>query len=396
MNVSRHGPELCPIVYFGNDWFAENRTSAHHIARRLAGRFPLLYIETPGLRAPQASGRDLRKLVVKLRQALAHPRQLGPQMWHLTVPQVPFRALPGVGALNRWFGGWQLKRALATLGWRRYLAWFTVPHAGLALDALRPRLAVYYCVDDYSALPGVDAASVRAMDEALSRRADLVFAVSSKLVERHSAFNSHVVYSPHGVDIELFGRVGSTAPAPEVASLPKPVIGYFGVVDGRVDVDLISALAAARPGWTFLLLGHCDERLRSRMDHPNIVFHGPVPYEALPAWAAAFDVCLMPYRAGDFARHANPLKLREYLATGKPVVSVAMPAAAGLAQHLYIAEGCQGFVEAIEQALHEDLRRRDVRLTAAREFDSWDDRLETILGAVDKRLGEVCPPESVV
>src|SRR5579864_9031638 len=82
---------LGPIIYFGNDWFAENRTSSHHIARRLAESFPLLYVETPGLRAPKATSRDLCKLSKILRLAFQSPRKVGPQMWLITLPQIPFR-----------------------------------------------------------------------------------------------------------------------------------------------------------------------------------------------------------------------------------------------------------------------------------------------------------------
>ena len=84
------------IVYFGNDWFAENRTSSHHIATRLARRAPLLYVSSPGLRAPQASGRDLGRMLRKLRASLRAPSEVAPGLWHCTVPQLPFRRIPGV------------------------------------------------------------------------------------------------------------------------------------------------------------------------------------------------------------------------------------------------------------------------------------------------------------
>src|SRR5438105_14711920 len=104
------------IIYFGNDWAAENRTSSHHIAARLSERAPLLYIETPGLRAPKASSRDFRKLFRKLRQAVRRPRRIGPQTWHMTMPQIPFRRLPLAGKLNVALGAFLVRRALRFLG----------------------------------------------------------------------------------------------------------------------------------------------------------------------------------------------------------------------------------------------------------------------------------------
>jgi hypothetical protein len=94
------------IVYFGNEWFAENRTSSHHIARRLPTQGRVLYVDSPGMRPPRASGRDLRRLFNKLRQALRLPVQVLPNLWHCTVPQLPFPRIPGVPQLNRWFGTW--------------------------------------------------------------------------------------------------------------------------------------------------------------------------------------------------------------------------------------------------------------------------------------------------
>jgi hypothetical protein len=94
------------IVYFGNDWFAENRTSSHHIASRLARVAPLLYVSSPGMRAPQASGRDLGRMLRKLRASLRPPVEVAPGLWHCTVPQLPFRRIPGVDLLNRAFGRW--------------------------------------------------------------------------------------------------------------------------------------------------------------------------------------------------------------------------------------------------------------------------------------------------
>ncbi|MEO8010539.1 MAG: hypothetical protein ABI650_02725, partial [Dokdonella sp.] len=84
------------IVYFGNDWHAENRTSSHHIATRLARVAPLLYVSSPGMRAPQASGRDLRRLLRKLRASMQRPSRISGNLWHCTVPQLPFRRIPGV------------------------------------------------------------------------------------------------------------------------------------------------------------------------------------------------------------------------------------------------------------------------------------------------------------
>ena len=147
----------CGVIYFGNDWQAENRTSSHHVAARLARHLPVLYVDSPGLRAPSASGRDFKRALRKLGAALRRPREVAPGLWHCTVPQLPFRRVPGVEALNRWFGRWAVRRARRALPARRLISWFVVPHPGFLAGRLGEALCVYYCIDDYAAHPGVDA-----------------------------------------------------------------------------------------------------------------------------------------------------------------------------------------------------------------------------------------------
>ena len=194
------------IVYFGNDWFAENRTSSHHIATRLARSTPLLYVSSPGMRAPQASGRDLGRMLRKLRASLRPPSQVEPGLWHCTVPQLPFRRIPGVDRLNHWFGRWAVRRAMRAAGIARCISWFVVPHPGFLAGRLGEDLCVYYCIDDYAAHPGVDAELIGRRDEALTRRADLLFVAPPALLAAKQARNPHTLFSPHGVDVELFAR----------------------------------------------------------------------------------------------------------------------------------------------------------------------------------------------
>jgi glycosyltransferase involved in cell wall biosynthesis len=378
------------FVYFGNDWLAENRTSSHHIARRLGTRFSLLYVESPGLRAPQASSRDLRKIFTKLARALRGPRQIAPRMWCVTVPQIPFRRLPAVRKLNQIFTQWKLRRTLRKLSLASPVSWFTVPHVGYLAGRLGERMVVYYCIDNYAALPDVDAAEVARMDDALSRRADLVFAASPGLVALKQQHNSRVVYSPHGVDADLFGRAADLAqPVAEgIRNLSHPLIGFFGVLDDRIDFGLIQFLALNRPHWNFVLVGRIASRSSALNGLPNVHMPGVVQYDALPDWARAFDVCIMPYRQDAFAANANPLKLREYLATGRPVVSVPIPEADRFRGNVAMKASKQDFLEAIEKELatdSEEKRKARIKLV---EADTWDARVESVVSVVRKILGE--------
>ncbi len=376
------------IVYFGNDWFAENRTSSHHIALRLARHAPLLYVDTPGSRAPRASGRDLRKLVRKLREAAALPRQIGPQMWHMTMPQIPFRRLPLVGRANRAAGALLLRRALRHLGFKEILSWFLVPHPAHLAGTLGERATVYYCIDDYAAFPGVDSDSIARLDDHLTRTAALVFVSARLLWEKKRNIRPDAILSPHGVDVDHF-RLASdpaTAPPPEASALRHPVVGFFGNIGAWVDVDLIAALAQRRPDWTFLLVGHPASDVSALLPLSNVVLAGPRPYAELPRWASAFDVALIPYKPTRQVLHASPLKLREYLATGKPIVSVSTPEVDQFSSVIRIARTPDEFIAAIEAALAEGPAERMGERLAAVATMSWDARGAEIAARVEAFL----------
>jgi glycosyltransferase involved in cell wall biosynthesis len=381
-----------PVVYFGNDWFAENRTSSHHIARCLAQWRPLLYVEGPGLRAPQATPRDLRKLFRKLVLSLRRPRRLGDQMWHVTVPQIPFRRLPAVKTLNRWIAQGLLRRAMRLAGFRRPVLWFVAPHMGSLAGRLGERLVVYYCIDDYPALPGMDPSGIARMDAELTERADQVFVSSLPLLERKRLRNPSTRYSPHGVDVELFARAAdpSLEPPESARNLARPVVGFFGLIEAWIDLQLLQFLAESRPRWTFLLVGRLAVDAGPLASLPNVVFAGARPYAELPRWARAFDVAILPYRRNRQVWNANPLKLREYLATGKPVVSVSTPEIDRFAHVVYLAQSPEEFRRRIEQALAADCDLLRARRRASVSGMSWEARAREALDVVEQRLARSC------
>ena len=377
-------------IYFGNDWFAENRTSSHHIARQLARRMPLLYVDTPGMRSPTASSRDLRKILRIARKFLAKPTSVGTQLWHLTVPQIPFRRLPFVESLNRVLGRWLVRRAARFLRFGRRLSWFAVPHPAALAGMLQDELVVYYVVDDYAALAQMDAARIQRLDDELTARANVVFVCSETLLNRKRELNQNVEYSPHGVDFELFSQAQDPATEiPEAArALRQPVIGYFGSIAGQIDLELIAYLAGRRKNWTFLLIGMASVNVDALTALPNVHLAGPQPYESLPQWAKAFDVAIVPYRRDRFVLNSNPLKIREYLAAGKPVVSVRAPEIERFSDVVFLADSHEDFLDKIQQALEaETAEIRERRMELVRN-SSWEACAERALGRVKKAFAD--------
>jgi len=309
-------------------------------------------------------------------------------MWRITMPQIPFRGSKAARSLNVAVGRWLVRRAIKRLGFQRTISWFVVPHAGPVAGALAEDLIVYYCIDDYAALPDVDPREVARMDDDLTRRADQVFVASSTLLGRKRELNRSTLHSPHGVDVALFQKASepSLSVAEGARNLRHPVIGFFGLIEAWIDLDLILYLARQRPDWTFLLIGRVAVPVGELAVQPNVVFTGAQPYEDLPRWAKAFDVAMIPYRLTEQVLHANPLKLREYLATGKPVVSVSTPEIDQFGAVVRIASGKEDFLRLLGMALEGETQEiRDQRIKSVAKM-SWDARVDEVMDVIGRRL----------
>lgn len=377
------------FIYFGNDWFAENRTSSHHIARRLGAQYPMLYVEVPGLRAPKANTRDLLKLFKKLRMTLQRPQLVAPHFWRMTLPQIPLHRVSAIRFLNRTISRLLIRRAIRGLGFKDAIAWFHVPHPGFLAKNLGEKLTVFYCIDEYSKMPDVDGTSVQAMDDELTRRADIVFACNQSLLESHRDLNANIHLSPHGVDTEAFALANSPATLipEEVSGLSRPIIGFWGLLDQWLDIGILEHIAVARPGWTVLLIGRAAVDVSALKRLPNIVFAGVKPYAELPRWAKAIDVCVLPFtRESVKLRAMSPLKLREYLAAGKPIVAVPVPEGKQFSKVVLTAEDGPGFVAAIEEALSANSPELIALRQQAVAGNTWDARVASVLETLQGEL----------
>lgn len=378
------------ILYFGNDWDAENRTSSHHVARWLATRYRVIYVECPGMRAPRASARDLRKIFHKLRLALAGPRAQPEGLAVQTLIQIPLHRFAVVRRLNRVLVRLWMRALLWRMGASAPISWFVAPHLAGVAGRLGERLTVYYVTDAHASLPGVDASAVRAMDEELTRRADLVFVASDTLLDAKRRLNPSTHVSPHGVDFAHFARAQepSLAVPADAAALPHPIIGYFGLVERWIDLGLVAWLAEQRPRWTFLMIGPVAVPDAEVPRRPNLVFLGRRPYETLPAYAKAFSAAIIPYHRNPQVMHANPLKLREYLATGRPIVSVSTPEIEKFAALVRIGKSREEFLAHLDAAVASGLTPAQLQSQMALASTmTWDANIRRVVDLVEARLG---------
>jgi len=270
---------------------------------------------------------------------------------------------------------------------RDFVLWYYTPIALGFTRHLSPVATVYDCMDELSGFAGAPTA-LREREAELIRRADLMTTGGYSLYEAKRHLHPNVHAFPSSVDVAHFARArDTTLEPPDQARLPRPRLGFFGVIDERMDLGLLAGVAAARPQWQLLLVGpvvKIDPALLPRA--ANIHYLGSKPYDTLPSYLAGWDVALMPFARNEATRYISPTKTPEYLAAGRPVVSTSIQDVVkpyGQRGLVRIADTVEDFVAAAEGALVED---PVARRKAADEFlrhTSWDSTWARMKSLVD-------------
>jgi len=375
-------------------WRADAPLNVHHVMRRLAPANRILLVESPGLRAPAAGRRDLAKVLRRLGAWLRGPRRAPEGLWLLAPLVVPLHGRAWARRLNARLLTAAVRRAMRRLGLARPILWIFPPTGAGLVGRLDESLVVYHCVDAYAENPGVDRAAILALEAELLARCDLVLATSRALHEEKVPARGLSRYLPNVADAEHFAA-GGPEPA-DMARIARPRLGYAGNVAGyKMDLELLAAAARARPAWQFCLVGPRGAGdpggdLAPLACLANVHLLGPRPYADLPAYVAACDVCLIPFRVSASTRASFPLKFFEYMAAGKEIVATPLPALAayeGRPDLVRFAAGVDEFVAAVEAAL---AAPRTEALAAARREEArrnaWPDRMADISRAVMEAL----------
>jgi glycosyltransferase involved in cell wall biosynthesis len=264
--------------------------------------------------------------------------------------------------------------------------WTFLPNVGDYVGSLGESLSVYYCVDEWSLFGYLDKDETVRAERTLLDKVDCVFAINGPLADAKRAMNPHTHVAPHGVDHATFAKAldASTIIPADLAALPRPVIGFYGTLRDWVDLDLIAAIARARPQWSIALIGQALDDVATVRGLPNVHLLGRKPHEQLPAYCKGFDVGLIPYRIDERMTFVNPIKLREYLSAGVPVVSTRVPEVERYKHLAAIADDAPGFIAAIERALATDSPARRRERSAAMAAETWPARVAAVSQIVDE------------
>jgi glycosyltransferase involved in cell wall biosynthesis len=373
------------IVCFSGDWDGDP-LSKKHIMKRLARRNRVLWVNSIGNRKPTASARDLKRGWKKVREFFRGCRQVEDRLWVYAPMAVPFYGSRMARALNRRFTAWHLRRTCRQLGFEHPIAWSFIPSSADLAGSLGERFLIYHCVDEFSEFSGTDKRAIRSLEKRLMLKSDAVIVSSAPLLEAKRRYNpaSHLV--THGVEVEHFRRAcdKDTVVPEEIAHLTRPVIGFYGLIADWVDLDLVRRLAVARPRWSFVLIGKCETSTAPLKGLDNVHLLGRREYADLPAYCKGFDVALLPFVTNALTVAANPLKLREYLAAGLPVVATDIPETRRLQDWVDVATTDADFLLAIERVLASPRRGPQRAASLAMDRESWDEKVEELSRIIER------------
>ena len=388
------------IVAFTKDW-DDVPTCTTHILREMGKREPVLWVGSIGTRKPSVgSAKDVRRIWRRVWRGLLPPEHKENHLYVLHPLLIPKARSGGAVALNRWLFRWYVWR-FVRMARRRYrpLEGRNVPSSGAPIEYwcfvpnavdLLPRRdvserrgdkVVYYVADDWTAFHNLDGAWMKAKEDGLVQRSDVIFATSGILVEKlrkvcgsvGRSGDRLVVYMPHGVDHALFEKAldRSIALPPELREMSHPIIGFYGNLHPWVDFGLIEALAKARAVWNFVLIGEDYGAPASLKACANVYVLGRREHSMLVEYCRGFDVGMIPYDMGQARMESvNPVKTKELLSAGVPVVGSEVPALSGYGEDVLLCRSVEQWLAALEKQAAKDAAER-AAISARMRGETW-------------------------
>ena len=399
-NLPKRLSDHYPMVMFGEDWGA-HPSSSQHLARELSKYHDITWVNSIGLRAPRFNLSDLGRAFNKLKAVLnfsaekERAQQPTETTWQPEVVNplaIPFH---GQG-WARWINQKLITKKLfdvfknsnsQDLAKEKPILWVSLPSAEPLIGKMNECFSIYYCGDDFSSLEGVDHDVMEKLELEVIKKVDLILVASEELTKKFP--KDKTLFIPHGVADYFFDLPGERP-----ADLPSgsPIAGFYGSLSGWVDQELIANAARTMPHWNFVIIGpqRCSvERLKTE---PNIYFLGAKAHRELPNYVHHWQVSLLPFKDNAQIRACNPLKLREYLAIGKPIVSTTFPALMPYVDWVSVADH-EGFCAAIEAAGAEVPSAQQLIINSSKDdffslIEQWSD-VERIGHAKQDRIRQV-------
>jgi glycosyltransferase involved in cell wall biosynthesis len=361
---------MADLVVFGEDW-GGLPSSTQHLMKQLAEDHRILWVNSIGMRSPKLTCYDIKRTYNKCVNALTSKKyasqstELFPYVIH---PQVlPFHGSKWARKINRTLLKKQLMAIIKHLDFKDVILWISVPTAVEVVGCLDEMAVVYYCGDDFSGLSGVDHNVVEQLEKDLVNKADMVLVSSKKLLKKIN--NKKAVLLSHGVDYRMF-----STPKKRPYDLPDigPIAGFYGSISDWIDIEMIAQSAMALPSWYFVFIGDIKTDVSILQNLPNVIFLNHKQHIELAAYVQHWDVAMLPFKNNQQIKSCNPLKLREYLASGTSVVSTYFPEVEEYSDTIAIQKKGEHFFQAIQRAY--GLKEQKLQRQQLVEHESWGNK----------------------
>jgi glycosyltransferase involved in cell wall biosynthesis len=382
------------MIVLSDDWVGLP-TSCKHLLGHFLTDIPITWVDTIGFRSPGWNLYDFRRALDKMAgwvlksgaKPCTETRKQNPFI--IDPLQMPFNHYGFVRRMNALGLVRSIQRLHRPLPGFQTVLLTTWPFLGDIIGRLNEQISIYYRMDDFSEFPGVRKGWLHKAEASLMTKVDLVVATADRLAGADPRPRK-VKLLPHGVDYEHFSSCPGRAPGLErLLRLPAPRVGFFGLLNAWVDLEMVRVAARARRDWSFVIIGPTQLPSGAHPSEPNMHYFGPVAYEHLPAYAHHFDVGMIPFKVNDLTLSVNPLKLMEYFAAGLPVVSTPIPEVLKYKDVVHVAEGPGGLCGAIGEALEtENELAREKRRGIAR-LNGWKAKSRLLREWIEEELSSV-------
>lgn len=386
------------ICFGGEDWWYHHPHSKAHLMRRFArAGNKVIFLNSISMGLPSLGHKDIvPRITRKLRSYAKLARETADGVTVVSPASLPFFGSKTARAINRRLLQAQIRRLTGNRDFSKPILWIAIPTAAEMIGCFDESLVIYHISDKYDANTmdhATDPALIRKLHDKAIAKADIIFYSGRKLLSEatggldRSYLLEQAVDYDHWADLDQKVSRGELEVAPEVAAIPRPRIGYFGAIEPwLVDQQLIKQAAQQQPDWQWVFIGNRSRGLE--IEHlPNTHFLPPVAYDDLPRYAAGFDVCVLPWETEQaFTSYGSAIKVREYLATGKPVVISPLPEYEPMRDVLRIARSRDQFLSLVSEALAENDPAASKRRQAAVAGGTWDARAELVSGLIERTL----------
>ncbi len=380
------------ICFAGEDWWYHHPHSKNHLMRRFArvGN-KVIFVNSISMGLPGISNKDLfPKIVRKLKSYAKFARTTDEGITVVSPAALPFYGNPVTRKLNKSLLLAQIGRLAKNRKMNSPILWIAIPTAAELIGKMNESLVIYQVSDKYDSNSEdhmVNPETIRRLHEYAIERADIVLYSGRKLLAEATAGLEKSYLLEQAVDFDHWEQTASLYPADKIADIPRPRLGYFGAVEPwLMDQDLIKLASVDRPEWQWIFIGNLA-RGTDLADLPNVHFFPAVPYDDLPSYAAGFDVCVLPWKTEHaFTSYGSAIKVREYLATGIPVVISPLPEYESMSDVLRIARSRDEFIRFVEDALVESDPEKALLRQAAVQSGTWDARAEWVSDLIESKL----------